>query len=129
MFLYKLNDLHLALDTSFDWSIDIGIKWNGSIHRVIVPSQPQQPNSSSTFNSDLYILNTQDYTWINYFDASNIYSPDNSLSLGAKIGIYIAVVVALVVMMIAGFFIYKKFHVRNNYRNSVPTSGTSHIVY
>ncbi|CAG8729679.1 14706_t:CDS:2, partial [Cetraspora pellucida] len=86
---------------------------------VIVPSQPQKPNSSLTLNSDLYILNTQDYTWINYFDASNIYGPNNSLSLGAKIGISIAVIVALVVIVITGFFIYKKFHVRNNYLATV----------
>ncbi|CAG8684719.1 5806_t:CDS:2, partial [Racocetra fulgida] len=78
--------------------------------------------------TDLYIFNTQDRTWVDYFDASNIYgsnSDNNSLSLGAKIGICIAVVVAFVVIGAAGFFIYKKYPIRNNYRNSIATPGTS----
>ncbi|CAG8726300.1 43319_t:CDS:2, partial [Gigaspora margarita] len=94
---------------------------------MVIP-QPISQSSAFKFNNNLYILNTQNYTWINYFDAPNVSESNldnNSLSLGAKIGICIAVVVALVVMGAAEFFIYKKFRVRNNCRNSIATSGTS----
>ncbi|CAG8573566.1 7187_t:CDS:2 [Dentiscutata erythropus] len=54
---------------------------------AMVPSQPQ-PISSSALNNNLYIFDTQNYTWVDTFDASNIYGSDltnsNSPSLAPR---------------------------------------------
>ncbi|CAG8569623.1 7108_t:CDS:2, partial [Dentiscutata heterogama] len=80
---------------------------------AIVPSQPQPSQSDLALNNNLYIFNTQNYTWVNTFDASNIYGSDeknsNSFSLGAIIGTIIGVVIAVGIVTVVGFFLYKKF--------------------
>ncbi|CAG8596579.1 3669_t:CDS:1, partial [Gigaspora rosea] len=86
--------------------------------------------TSLTLNSNLYIFNAQNYTWVNTFDVSDVngfvskHPPElvETISLGAKIGIGIGVVAAVgIIAAVVGFFLYKKF------RNSVATPGTQYI--
>ncbi|CAG8806469.1 9412_t:CDS:1, partial [Racocetra persica] len=80
-------------------------------------------------NNNVYLLNTQNFTWVKTFDTSNIngtssLKPDNhrssssddqgdSLSLGAKIGIGVGAVAGFVIIVFAGFFIYNKLRKRD----------------
>ncbi|CAG8831025.1 9031_t:CDS:2, partial [Gigaspora margarita] len=51
----------------------------------IVPhniSQPQQKPYNLVLNNNLYILNTQNYIWVNTFDASNIYETNSYIGIG-----------------------------------------------
>ncbi|CAG8575449.1 27712_t:CDS:2, partial [Racocetra persica] len=100
---------------------------------AIVPSQPPPPGAPFTLNTNIYLFNTQNYTWVNTFDISiiNGTSPpkpdnnkssnsDNSLSLGAKIGIGVGAVAGLVIIGFAGFFIYNKLCKRDSH-DSIAT--------
>ncbi|CAG8821326.1 2355_t:CDS:2, partial [Gigaspora margarita] len=72
--------------------------------RQIVPSQPLPASSKMTLNNNLYIFNTKNYTWVNKFDASNIYGSNStnsdSITLGEKINIGIGVVIAVSIMQL-----------------------------
>ncbi|CAG8825461.1 2095_t:CDS:2 [Gigaspora margarita] len=91
-----------------------------------VPSQPPPASTQMTLNNNLYIFNTKNYTWVNTFDASNIYgfnsTNSDSISLGAKIGIGIGVVAAVGIMSVLGFLLYKKS--RNCKNFPIATPGT-----
>ncbi|RIB28687.1 hypothetical protein C2G38_2157289 [Gigaspora rosea] len=101
----------------------------------ISPSSQLSASAPSILNNNLYIFNTQNYTWGNTFDASNIYGSNSKnlpklvdpISLGAKIGIGIGVVAAVGIIAVVGFFLYKKFHNREGFRNSIATPGTQYI--
>ncbi|RIB28682.1 hypothetical protein C2G38_2137200 [Gigaspora rosea] len=99
----------------------------------IVTSQPLPSSAQLAFNTNLYILNTKNYTWVNTFDASNIYGSNstslknsNSFSLGAKIGIGIGVVAAIGIIAVVGFFLYKKYNNREDY--PIPTPGSNQYI-
>ncbi|RIB00660.1 hypothetical protein C2G38_2150778 [Gigaspora rosea] len=99
----------------------------------ITPSNQLSASASIILNNNLYIFNTQNYTWVNTFDATftGIYGPNSTksgpISLGAKIGIGIGVVAAVGIIAVVGFFLYKKFHNREGFRNSIATPGTQYI--
>ncbi|CAG8758321.1 40777_t:CDS:2, partial [Gigaspora margarita] len=86
---------------------------------AVVPSQPQPVSSPLTLNNNLYIFNTQNYTWVNTFDASNMYVSNStqlkdSVPLDVKLGVGITVLVITVsIVIVAGFLIYKKIRARN----------------
>ncbi|CAG8712716.1 17288_t:CDS:2, partial [Dentiscutata erythropus] len=81
---------------------------------AVVSSQPQSVSSPLTLNNNLYIFNTQNYTWVNTFDASNIYGNstnlNDSISYGERIGVGITVLVIVIIIVVGGGYIYyKKF--------------------
>ncbi|CAG8770486.1 5915_t:CDS:2, partial [Dentiscutata heterogama] len=67
---------------------------------AVVSSQPQAVSSPLTLNNNLYIFNTQNYTWVNTFDASNIYGNstklNDSISSGKRVGVGITVLAIVV---------------------------------
>ncbi|CAG8835607.1 34778_t:CDS:1, partial [Racocetra persica] len=106
---------------------------------AVLPSTQQPTGSPLVLNNNMYIFNTQNYTWVNTFDASNINgsNPTNSddkkdsndsILLGAKIGIGIGVLVALILIGVAGFFIYKKIR-SHDHRHSIATPGSLYTEY
>ncbi|CAG8796460.1 16067_t:CDS:2, partial [Cetraspora pellucida] len=109
---------------------------------VLICDKPQPAKSPLILNNQLYILNTQNYTWVNTFDASNIYGSNSlhgsnvtsnndsggSISLGAIIGIGVGAAVALIIIGVVGFFGYKRIHARDN-RHSIATPGTLYTEY
>ncbi|CAG8714469.1 13220_t:CDS:1, partial [Gigaspora rosea] len=70
---------------------------------AVVPSQSQSVSSPLTLNNNLYIFNTQNYTWDNPFDVSNMYVSNSTKLKDSSISI----------VVIAGFLIYKKIRARN----------------
>ncbi|CAG8624261.1 36207_t:CDS:2 [Gigaspora margarita] len=92
----------------------------------VVPSQPQPASSNLALNNKLYIFNTQNYTWVNTFDASNIHGSNStnsdSPSLGVKIGTGVGVIVFIGILAVVGLFLYKKF--RNHKGVPIATPGT-----
>ncbi|CAG8671905.1 1374_t:CDS:2, partial [Gigaspora margarita] len=59
---------------------------------VVVPSQSQPVSSQLALNNNLYILDTQNYTWVNTFDASNIFGSNSTNTLKLELIIKIAIV-------------------------------------
>ncbi|CAG8695634.1 20700_t:CDS:2, partial [Cetraspora pellucida] len=128
---FDLNEISVFDTTNLKWltmtTLGDSISGRSGHSAVLSAIVPSPLRSGMALNNNVYLFNTQNYTWIKTFDALNINGtnskPDNkgsdSLSLGAKIGIVgIGVgVVAAIVIYFAWFFIYNKVSRRDNLRH------------